>query len=92
MIARRAALALLALLLGAWPGLVGAQNATPTSASDAPLDLAAMALTAEDVPAGFFDEYAGEWTPAGPFADLVFGGAAPAGLERVYQSFYFNPE
>jgi hypothetical protein len=92
MIARRTALALLALLLSVWPFLAAAQDATPISASDAPLDLAAMALTAEDVPGGFFDEYAEEWTPAGPFADLVFGGAAPAGLERVYQSFYFNPE
>ena len=41
---RRATLAFLALLLGVWPLLAGAQDATPAMSSGAPLDLAVMAL------------------------------------------------
>jgi hypothetical protein len=91
--ARRATLAFLAFLLGVWPLLAGAQDATPATASGAPLDLAAMALAADDVPEGFFDDYGEWWVPADAFSDLALGGASmPAGLERVYQSFYFDPE
>lgn len=90
---RRAILALLAFLLGAWPLLAGAQEATPAVENPAPLDLAAMALAQEDVPAGFFEDYSEWWVPAEAFAELVLGGAAvPPGLERVYQSFYVAPE
>ena len=90
---RRATLAFLALLLGVWPLLAGAQDATPTASSRAPLDLAAMALAPDEVPAGYFDDYTEWWVPAGPFSDLVLGGAAvPPGLVRVYQSFYFDPD
>jgi hypothetical protein len=92
LLSRRAALVCLTFLLGVWPFLAGAQDATPTTAGSTPLDLAAMALAPEDVPAGYFDDY-GEWlVPAGPFSDLVLGGAAvPPGLVRVYQSFYTDP-
>ena len=90
---RRATLAFLALLLGVWPLLAGAQDATPAMSSGAPLDLAVMALAADDVPEGFFDDYGEWWVPADAFSDLALGGASlPAGLERVYQSFYFDPE
>jgi len=86
---RRATLAVLALLLGVWPFLATAQNATPSMSSGAPLDLAAIALAPGDVPAGYFDDYSEWWVPATPFSELVLGGAAvPPGLERVYQSFY----
>jgi hypothetical protein len=93
MAARRLAFVFLTLLIGAWPFLAAAQDATPGTASGAPLDLAAMALAPDDVPAGYFDDYS-EWSvPAGPFADLVLGGeATPSGLERVYQSFFVDPE
>ena len=52
-----------------------------------------MALAPDDVPAGYFDDYSEWWVPADAFSALVLGGAAtPPGLERVYQTFYFNPE
>jgi hypothetical protein len=90
--ARRATLAFLALLLAAWPFLAAAQDATPTTSSNAALDLAAMALAPEDVPEGYFDDYSELWMPAGPFSELTLGGeAVPPGLVRVYQSFYFDP-
>ena len=90
---RRATLALLALLLGLWPFLASAQDATPITTSSTPLDLAAMALAPDDVPAGYFDDYGEWWVPAGPFSELTLGGAAvPPGLVRVYQSFYTEPD
>lgn len=50
-----------------------------------------MALSAEDVPEGFFDDYGEIAYTAAAFSELNLGGAAtPPGLERVYQSFYFN--
>jgi hypothetical protein len=80
------------LLLGEWPLLAMAQDATPGMSSGAPLDLAAMALAADDVPAGYFDDYSEWWVPAAAFSELVLGGAAvPPGLEQVYQSFYAEP-
>jgi hypothetical protein len=89
---RRATFALLTLLLGFWPFLTAAQDATPTASSRAPLDLAAMALAPEDVPEGYFDDYSEWWVPAKAFSELTLGGAAtPPGLERVYQSFYIEP-
>jgi hypothetical protein len=89
---RFATLAFLAFMFGAWPLLAGAQDATPTTSSSAALDLAAMALAPEDVPGGYFDDYGEWWVPAGPFSELVLGGAAtPPGLVRVYQSFYTDP-
>ena len=90
--ARSATLAFLLILGGFWPTLVGAQDATPTIASENPPDLAAMALSPEDVPAGFFDDYGEWWVPSAPFGELVLGEAAPSGLEQVYQSFYFDPD
>ncbi len=69
----------------------GAQEASPVSSPGAWLDLAAMALTPDDVSAGFFDDYS-EWlvSPAA-FSELVLGGEpVPSGLEQVYQSFSFN--
>jgi hypothetical protein len=93
LIVRRAVLSLLALLLLAWPRAATAQDATPAAADGAPLDLAAMALAPDDVPDGYFDDYSEWWVPAGPFADLVLGGGpVPAGLKRVYQTFYVEPE
>lgn len=90
---RWAKLVFIAILLGAWPLLAGAEGATPAASSTAPLDLAAMALAQEDVPEGFFDDYSEWWVPADAFAELVLGGAAtPPGLERVYQSFHAAPE
>jgi hypothetical protein len=69
-----------------------AQDATP-AASGRALDLAAMALASDDVPIGYFDDYSEWWVPGATFAASVLGGVeAPAGLERVYQSFYGNPE
>jgi hypothetical protein len=90
---RRFPLVCLAILLGVWPLLTAAQDATPGALNDRPLDLAAMALAPNDVPPGFFDDYA-EWNiPAAAVSDLVLGGAtAPPGLERMYQSFYFSPD
>jgi hypothetical protein len=92
LLSRRAMPAVLALLLGVWPLLAMAQDATPGMSSGALLDLAAMALAADDVPAGYFDDYSEWWVPAAAFSELVLGGAAvPPGLERVYQSFYAEP-
>jgi hypothetical protein len=74
-------------------GSVGAlaQDATPASPGGRVPDLAAMALSAEDVPAGFFDEYSETSYTAAAFSALNLGGAqTPPGLERIYQSFYFN--
>src|SRR5829696_9856582 len=90
---RRVTLVVLTLLLGVWPFLVSAQEATPGPSSGASLDLAAMALAPDDVPAGYFDDYSEWWVPVDAFSALVLGGAAtPPGLEWVYQTFYFNPE
>jgi hypothetical protein len=90
---RRVTLVVLTLLLAAWPFLATAQDATPGTASTTPLDLAAMALVPDDVPTGYFDDYSEWWVPAEAFSALVLGGAAtPPGLERVYQTFYFNPD
>jgi hypothetical protein len=90
---RRVTLVVLAFLLGASPFLASAQDATPGTPSTTSLDLAAMALAPDDVPAGYFDDYTEWWMPADAFSALTLGGAAtPPGLERVYQSFYFNPE
>ncbi len=69
---------------------LAAQDATPVA--ELPVDLAAMALAPEDLPAGYFDEYSDWLVPADTFADLVIGGPAPAGLTRAYQSFYVAPE
>ncbi len=82
---------LVLVLLALGPASVAAQQATPEGASSR-LDLAAMALSAEDLPAGYFDEYSDWLVPADAFAALVIGGPAPAGLERAYQSFSFAPE
>ena len=90
---RRVTLVVLAFLLGAWPFLASAQDATPGTPSTTSLDLAAMALAPDDVPTGYFDDYGEWWVPADAFSALTLGGAAtPPGLERVYQTFYFNPE
>src|SRR5688500_2007279 len=90
---RRVTLVFLVLLLGAWPFLAAAQEATPGTTSTMPLDLAAMALAPDDLPAGYFDDYSEWWVPAEAFSELVLGGeATPPGLERVYQTFYFNPD
>jgi len=80
-------------VLGTWPFLVAAQQATPGASVSPPLDLAVIALAPEDVPAGYFDDYSEWWVPADAFSELVLGGEATApGLQRVYQTFYFNPE
>jgi hypothetical protein len=93
MIPRRVTLVVLTILLAAWPFVTAAQEATPGASSAMPLDLAAMALAPDDVPAGYFDDYSEWWVPVDAFSALVLGGAAtPPGLERVYQTFYFNPE
>jgi hypothetical protein len=90
---RRVTLVVLAFLLGAWPFLASAQDATPGTPSTTSLDLAAMALAPDDVPTGYFDDYGEWWVPADAFSALTLGGAAtPPGLERVYESFYTNPE
>jgi hypothetical protein len=92
MAVHRAWLVFLVLLLGAWPLPTAAQDATPAASGHA-LDLAAMALAPDDVPAGYFDDYSEWWVPGATFAASVLDGAgAPAGLERIYQSFYGNPE
>ncbi|MDQ3655023.1 MAG: hypothetical protein M3457_08085, partial [Chloroflexota bacterium] len=92
---RRTSVSLLSalVLLGSMVigGGAGAQEASPLAEQGAWQDLAAMALAPEDVPAGFVDDY-GEWlvSPAA-FSELVLGGEpVPAGLDQVYQSFYFN--
>ena len=86
-------LVLLSFVLSAWPFLVAAQEATPGASSSPPLDLAAMALAPDDVPTGYFDDYSEWWVPADAFSELVLGGeATPPGLQRVYQTFYFNPD
>ena len=93
MIPGRAMIVFLTFLLGAWPFLAAAQDATPGMSSGMPLDLAAMALAPDDVPTGYFDDYSEWWVPADAFSELVLGGAAtPPGLERVYQTFYFSPD
>lgn len=55
-------------------------------------DLAAMALAAQDMPAGTFDEYY-EWlVPTEAISEFVFGGGTPPdGLEQVYQTYYNDP-
>lgn len=89
MAARRVTLIFLTLLLGAWPFMAAAQVATPGKSSSTPLDLAAIALTPNDVPADYFDDYSEWWVPHAQFSDLVLDGAAvPPGLQRVYQTFY----
>jgi len=81
---------MLVAIVAVWP-LTGARAQDQSAVS--PLDLAAMALAADDVPAGYFDDYFELWTPGEGFADFVSGGTpAPAGLERLYQSFYFSPD
>jgi hypothetical protein len=73
--------------------MVAAQEATPRATPGEALDLAAMALTPDEVPPGLFDDYYEWWVPAAAFSELVLGGAAmPDGLQRVYQSFYFSRE
>jgi hypothetical protein len=91
MAARRLTPAFLLLVLALITPAAAAQQATP-EISAGPLDLAAMALAPEDVPAGYFDDYGELAFPAGAAADLVLGGPAPAGLERLYQTYYFAPE
>jgi hypothetical protein len=86
---RRAALVCLSLWLGWWPLTAAAQSATPTTSSSARLDLAAIALSPQDVPGGFFDDYSEWWVPGATFADAV-AAPTPAGLERVYESFYYD--
>ena len=85
-----ASLLVLALLFLS-PSAASTQQGTPEGVSG-PLDLAAMALAPEDLPAGYFDEYSDWFGPAEAFAALVIGGPAPAGLARAYQSFYVAPE
>lgn len=83
-------LALLCVLLSIGPAGALAEDATPAASAEAAPDLAAMALAPEDVPAGFFDDYA-EWSvPASAFSDVIGGEATPTGLKRVYQTFYAN--
>jgi hypothetical protein len=90
---RRVTLVVLTFLLALWPFLGAAQEATPGTTSTMPLDLAAMALTPDDLPAGYFDDYSEWWVPAEASSEFVLGGeATPPGLERVYQTFYFNPD
>jgi hypothetical protein len=88
----RAALVLvIAFLIGFAPLSANAQDASPVPATGQKLDLAAMALAESDVPDGYFDDYS-EWEISGDeIPGYVLGGKpAPAGLERVYQSFYYN--
>lgn len=80
--------ALLVLLVAAPLGAGAHAAASPDVTGG--LDLAAMALAPGDVPAGFFDNYDEWWVPATAFADAV-GAPPPAGLERLYQSFYVRP-
>ncbi len=90
---RRIGLVFLALLLVAWPFPTLAQDATPTTSGNVSVDLAAMALTADDVPAGFFDDYGEWWSPPDTFSAGVLGGEpTPQGLEGVYETFYVNPD
>ena len=90
---RRGVLVWVAILLGVWPLLAAAQEATPGTPGGQSPDLAAMALAPDDVPAGYFDDYSEWWVPAEAFSELVLGGAAvPPGLVRVYQSFYAAPD
>src|SRR3954468_14903910 len=89
MTSRRAAVALLSLVLSWWPLLATAQEATPTASSSGRLDLAAMALSPQDVPAGYFDDYSEWWVPGVTFADAV-SAPQPAGLDRIYESFYYD--
>ena len=82
---------LLAFLVLITPAAAAAQQATP-EVSSASVDLAAMALAPEDVPAGYFDDYFEIMYPAEAVPELVTGDAVPAGLEQLYQSFYFDPD
>jgi hypothetical protein len=89
---RRVTLVVLTLLLTAWPFLAAAQEATPGASSGAALDLAAMALAPDDVPAGYFDDYSEWWLPAGAFSAAFGGAETPTGLDRVYQTFYVSDD
>ena len=74
-----------------WSGSgVFAQTASPTSDASRPIDLAAMALTAEDVPSGFFDDYSEWWVPAAAVDGMIGDATPPAGLVGAYQSFYIS--
>jgi hypothetical protein len=86
---RRAVLAFLALVLSWWPLPATAQEATPTALGSGRLDLAAMALSPQDVPAGYFDDYSEWWVPGATFADAI-SAPEPAGLDRIYESFYYD--
>jgi hypothetical protein len=79
----------LALLFTVSPARAGAQDASPVASG--PVDLAAMALTSDEVPDGFFDDYAEWWVPGAVSAEFMLGGGeTPEGLVRVYQTFYFS--
>ncbi len=72
-------------------GGAGAQPASPIVGEEMGLDLAAMALSPDDVPTGFFDDYSEWFVSPAAFSELVLGGeAVPADLDLVYQSFYFS--
>lgn len=90
MTVRPVGIALLVLVMGVWPWVSAAQSATPTTGNE-PGDLAAMSLTASDVPAGFFDDYGEWWVPSRAFSDVI-GAPTPPGLEQVYETFYVRPE
>lgn len=88
---RLMSVALLAIVL-ALPGRVLAQPATPGPAAGGLLDLAAMALSPDDVPDGYFDE-SSEWlVPAAAMVDLLGVPHTPTGLARLYQTFYASPQ
>ena len=86
-----ASLGLVAAIILATSSGVIAQDASPATGTGSVLDLAAMALAPEDVPAGFFDDYS-EWlVPPAAFSELALGGEpVPPDLEQVYQSFFFS--
>ncbi len=67
-----------------------AQTASPEIDTAPAIDLAAIALSPEDVPTGFFDDYSEWWVPAGAFVGIIGDATPPAGLERAYQSFYVS--
>lgn len=82
-------LTVLLILVALWPAAGSdARLATPSTVGPARIDLAAMALTPGDVPAGFFDDYSEWWVPAGAIDGIIGESTAPAGLVDAYQSFF----
>lgn len=88
----RIVLLLVALSLIAPSSNALAQTASPVSTEVSSLDLAAIALTPDDVPDSYFDEYSEWWVPPGAIGGILGDAPAPDGLLGAYQSFFISTD